>query len=99
MKNFEDILRKNNMKITKGRLALLEELNKSQVPMNTEEIFETADKDAIPSFTSLYRMLNELSDKGIIRKIYTLMDFFTMSLLDLSTDTILFVQSVAKYHQ
>ena len=68
MKIFEDILKKNNLKVTKGRLTLLEELNKSQVPMNTEEIFASADKNTIPSLTSLYRMLNELSDKGIIRK-------------------------------
>lgn len=60
MKIFDDILRKHNLKVTKGRLALLEELNKSKVPMNTEEIFESADKDSIPSLTSLYRMLNEL---------------------------------------
>ena len=68
MKIFEDILKKNNLKVTKGRLTLLEELNKSEVPMNTEEIFASADKNTIPSLTSLYRMLNELSDKGIIRK-------------------------------
>ena len=58
MKIFEDILKKNNLKVTKGRLTLLEELNKSQVPMNTEEIFASADKNTIPSLSSLYRMLN-----------------------------------------
>ena len=68
MKSCDEILKDNNLKITKGRIALLELLKNSEVPMNTEEIFDLTDKESIPSFTSLYRMLNELSDKGIIRK-------------------------------
>ena len=68
MKNCDEILKDNNLKITKGRIALFELLKDSEVPMNTEEIFDLTDKVSIPSFTSLYRMLNELSDKGIIRK-------------------------------
>ena len=68
LKSYDEILRNNNLKVTKGRIALIELLNESNVPMNTEEIFDLTDKDTIPSFTSLYRMLNELCDKGIIRK-------------------------------
>lgn len=68
LKSCDEILKDNNLKITKGRIALLELLKNSEVPMNTEEIFDLTDKESIPSFTSLYRMLNELSDKGIIRK-------------------------------
>lgn len=68
LKNFEDILKKNNLKVTKGRLALLDLLYNSHVPMNTEEIFEAVDKKSLPSFTSLYRMLNELTDKNILKK-------------------------------
>ncbi|WP_235860737.1 Fur family transcriptional regulator [Peptoniphilus porci] len=68
MKSFEDILRKNNLKITKGRLALLNLLYSSHVPMNTEEIYEAVDKKSLPSFTSLYRMLNELTEKKYFKK-------------------------------
>ncbi|MBU5669353.1 transcriptional repressor [Peptoniphilus sp. MSJ-1] len=68
MKDFEKLLRDNNLKITKGRLAILELLHQSKIPMNTEEIFAEVDKEELPSFTSLYRILNQLTDVGIIEK-------------------------------
>ncbi|MDU2109976.1 MAG: Fur family transcriptional regulator [Peptoniphilus lacydonensis] len=68
MKNYENILRKNDLKITHGRIELLDLLYNSKIPMNTEEIYSSVNKKIIPSFTSLYRMLNELSDKNILKK-------------------------------
>ena len=53
MKNYENILRKNDLKITRGRIELLDLLYNKKI---------------IPSFTSLYRLLNELSDKNILKK-------------------------------
>jgi len=68
MKDFEKLLRDNNLKVTKGRIAILELLYSSKIPMNTEEIFNYVDKDELPSFTSLYRILNQLSEAGILEK-------------------------------
>ena len=58
MKNYENILRKNDLKITHGRIELLDLLYNSKIPMNTEEIYSSVNKKIIPSFTSLYIILN-----------------------------------------
>lgn len=68
MENYKDMLRDKNLKVTKGRLAILELLNDSKVPMNAEQIYEALDKEDVPSFTSLYRILKQLAEEGLLKK-------------------------------
>lgn len=68
MRDFKKLLKSKDLKITKGRLEVLEILENSSVPMNTEEIFSKLQFDTSPSFTSLYRILNQLADVGLLRK-------------------------------
>ncbi len=68
MKTYKQMLKDKNLKVTKGRLAVLELLNSSKVPMNAEQVFEKIDKRDVPSFTSLYRILNQLADEDFLKK-------------------------------
>jgi Fur family ferric uptake transcriptional regulator len=68
MEDYKKMLKDKNLKVTKGRLAVLELLNASKVPMNAEQIYEDIDKEAVPSFTSLYRILKQLADEDLLKK-------------------------------
>lgn len=68
MRDFKKLLQEKRLKVTKGRLEVLEILEHSTVPMNTEEIFAKLQFDTSPSFTSLYRILNQLANVGLLRK-------------------------------
>ncbi|MDO5715176.1 MAG: Fur family transcriptional regulator [Tissierellia bacterium] len=68
MENFKRILKDKNLKVTKGRLEVMDILYHSPLPMNTEHIFDSLHGESSPSFTSLYRILNQLSNEGILHK-------------------------------
>lgn len=68
---FLQILKENNLKVTKNRIAILEELNKHEIPITAEEIFNAISKssDEKYSLSSVYRALNNFCDKSIVKKI------------------------------
>lgn len=68
---FYELLKQNDLKITKNRIAILEELNAKETPITAEEIFSSISKnsDEKYSLSSVYRALNHFCEKSIIRKI------------------------------
>lgn len=69
-KIFNTLLKENDLKITKNRIAILEELNKTQNPTTAEEIFNAISNTSKEkySLSSVYRALNHFYEKGIIKK-------------------------------
>ncbi|WP_071027164.1 Fur family transcriptional regulator [Peptoniphilus raoultii] len=68
MNKYQKLLKEHNLILTKGRLHALEVLSKEEIPLNVEEIFAKVDKEFVPNFTSLYRILNQLYDAGLLNK-------------------------------
>lgn len=68
-KVFLKILKDNDLKITKNRLAILKELQKREVPTTAEDIFNAiSTKDEKYSISSVYRALNQFCEKNIAKK-------------------------------
>lgn len=68
-KVFLKILKDNNLKITKNRLAILKELQKREVPATAEDIYNAIlTKDEKYSISSVYRALNQFCEKNIAKK-------------------------------
>lgn len=67
---FNTILKENNLKITKNRIAILNELDKMKNPTTAEEVFNSISKTSIEkySLSSVYRALNHFCEKGIVKK-------------------------------
>ena|SRR3990167_4047888 len=63
-----ELLHKTGFKATSSRLALLGMLQKSPKPLSIATIVKNLNKDAMDRAT-VYRALNALVDKGIIRRI------------------------------
>lgn len=69
-KFFNDILKKNNLKITKNRIAILEELEKRETPVTAEDVFISISESSEEkySLSSVYRALNHFCEKSIVKK-------------------------------
>ena len=68
-KVFLKILKDNDLKITKNRLAILKELQKREVPTTAEDIYNAiSTKDEKYSISSVYRALNQFCEKNIAKK-------------------------------
>lgn len=65
----KDILRENNLKVTKGRLEVLRILNSSSAPMSVDDIYKKISTDICKSLTTAYRIVNQLEEANIIRKV------------------------------
>lgn len=64
-----NILSANNLKVTKGRKAILDAVSKSKRPVSAEEILEKlSNSKKPPSIATIYRTLGTLSEKGILLK-------------------------------
>ncbi|MFP5453111.1 Fur family transcriptional regulator [Parvimonas sp. G1604] len=68
-KVFLKILKDNDLKITKNRMAILKELEKREVPTTAEDIYNAiSTKGDKYSISSVYRALNQFCDKNIAKK-------------------------------
>ena len=69
-KIFLKLLKDNDLKITKNRLAILKELDKREVPTTAEDIFIaiSTSKTEKYSLSSVYRALNQFCEKSIAKK-------------------------------
>lgn len=68
MKEYKKLLKDHGLIVTKGRSHALEILMNSNVPMNVEEVFQKVDRQLVPNFTSLYRILNQLFEADLLNK-------------------------------
>lgn len=67
--SFEEILKKNDLKITKGRKAILEILSKADKSIDAEVIFnECRHKGVSINLSTVYRALEMFEKKGIVDK-------------------------------
>lgn len=64
----KSILKSADLKQTKKRELIIAILESSKKPLTAEEIYELSSKEMKMSFSTIYRALNALSDKGIITK-------------------------------
>ncbi|HHU90738.1 MAG TPA: transcriptional repressor [Clostridiaceae bacterium] len=68
-KNYNDILKNRNLKVTKHRYAILESLEKSKLPVSAESLYIELKKKGISiSLSTVYRSLEALYKKGIVIK-------------------------------
>lgn len=64
----EDFLAHLGIKVTKQRVAVMEILKKAKEPITAEQIYdEVEDKDLL-NYSTVYRTLNTLSEKGALIK-------------------------------
>ena len=68
MNNEDDILKAVNLKTTKKRILILSVLNRSIIPLTSEDILEKASKEVNINLSTVYRALNALTEKGILLK-------------------------------
>ena len=68
MNNEDDILKAVNLKTTKKRILILSVLNRSNIPLTSEDILEKASKEVNINLSTVYRALNALTEKGILLK-------------------------------
>lgn len=65
----EIFLKKNNLKITKTRLAVLNILQKSPKPLNHSEIMGLLDSEQNWDRVTIYRTLGEFEEKKLIKSL------------------------------
>ncbi|WP_100065653.1 Fur family transcriptional regulator [Miniphocaeibacter massiliensis] len=65
----EKLLQDNNLKITKIRIAILEELLKLNVSITAEELFEIISKLQNVNLSTIYRNLKILVENNLILKV------------------------------
>ena len=67
--NFNDLLKSNDLKVTKHRLSVLGIIAQSNYPLTAEEIYLKLKDNAISiNLSSIYKILDSLSSKNIISK-------------------------------
>lgn len=67
--NFSDILKSKGLKITKHRTSVLQVLSESTQPLNAEEIYSKLKENSISiNLSSIYKILDSLSNKNVISK-------------------------------
>lgn len=64
----KNVLKSSDLKNTKRRMAILEVLENSEVPLTAEEIYSHVIKTVHLSLSTAYRTLGTLSEKGILLK-------------------------------
>jgi Fur family transcriptional regulator, ferric uptake regulator len=71
--NFSDValLKKNKLKITKNRIAVLNVLQNSFKPLNHSEIMESLDNSQHWDRVTVYRILSEFTDKKLIKTLHS----------------------------
>lgn len=65
----EDLLRQHGLKITRQRLAILDILDRKQAPLSTEDVYIELQKlDVAVNLSTVYRTMDAMRDKGLIRE-------------------------------
>lgn len=64
----KNVLKDNNLKVTKGRLEVLRLLDNSSSPLSVEDIYNNISRISCKSLTTAYRIVNQLEEANIIRK-------------------------------
>jgi len=68
--DMQEELKKNGMKLTKHRLAILEILTQKDQPVSAEKIFfEMQKMDVAINLSTVYRNLEALAEKGLVTKL------------------------------
>ena len=65
----EEILKDNNLKVTDARVAILQEISNINNPITAEELFIIVNKKIKINLSTIYRNLNILNEKDIIKKV------------------------------
>ncbi|SFR78775.1 Fur family transcriptional regulator [Anaeromicropila populeti] len=68
----EAILQSHQLKVTKNRMIILTILENSILPLTAEDIYDTCLKTTKMNYSTVYRTLSVLYDKGILLKTYNL---------------------------
>lgn len=63
----ENLLREKGLKATKGRLEVLKILKEAARPMSAAQVFHDLPKDACASLSTVYRVLNQLTEADILQ--------------------------------
>ena len=66
--NISDLLKDKNLKVTKNRKIILENLNNQESPISAEELFDKLNKESEIDLSTIYRNLNILEEKNILLK-------------------------------
>lgn len=65
----EDILKEKSIKVTKGRISILNILIKSEIALSAEEIYNTSKKLSVNiNLSTVYRALEVFDEKKIVDK-------------------------------
>ncbi len=65
--HYENILMNRNLKATKHRLSILEELESNEVPITAEDLYiKLKEKGISINLSTVYRSLETLHEKGIV---------------------------------
>lgn len=67
--SFSDVLVANGLKVTAARLAVLETLQKADKPVDSQFLIEELQESLGVDRVTIFRILNMLSEKDIIRKL------------------------------
>lgn len=63
----EKILRQYGMKVTKGRVEVLNLMETAEIPMSAEEVYSKIPRTTCSSLSTVYRILNQLTEKGLLQ--------------------------------
>ena len=67
--NFNDILKSKGLKVTKHRTSVLQIISNSTHPLSAEEIYSKLKENSISiNLSSIYKILDSLSNKNVISK-------------------------------
>lgn len=64
----EEFLARLGIKVTKQRTAIIEILEKAKEPVTAEDIYECLENKELMNYSTVYRTLNVLSEKGAVVK-------------------------------
>lgn len=64
----EEFLTHLGVKVTKQRLVVIEILEKAKEPITAEEIYDQVEDKELLNYSTVYRTLNTLSEKGALIK-------------------------------
>lgn len=64
----EEFLAHLGIKVTKQRIAIIEILERVKEPVTAEDIYECLENKELMNYSTVYRTLNMLSEKGAIIK-------------------------------
>ena len=64
----KNLLRENNLKVTKGRLSVLNVFKSADHPLSVEEVYNSISDNSCKSLTTAYRIVNQLENADIIKK-------------------------------